>query len=47
MFWTFKLSFVKNSLAVFGLATVLGYLFQHLGIFFSKSSGHPDLNPQI
>jgi hypothetical protein len=45
MFWTFKLSFVKNSLAVFGLATVLA-TYSNIWAFYSKSSGHPDLNPQ-
>jgi hypothetical protein len=38
MFWTFKLSFVVDFLAFFGLETVKA-AFEKKGIFF-KSSGH-------
>jgi hypothetical protein len=40
MFWTFKLSFDVDILAILDLATVLATFFQNLGNFF-QSSGHP------
>ena len=40
MFWAFKLSFAVDILAFFGLETVWA-IFEKLGEFFFKSSGHP------
>jgi len=40
MFWVYKLSFVVDILAFFGLETFFGY-FLKIGQFFFKSSDHP------
>ncbi len=44
MFWVFILSFVVDILAFFGLKTVWA-IFEKLGNFFFKSSGHPGPEP--
>jgi hypothetical protein len=41
MFWTSKLSFYVDILAILGSASVWATFFQNLGDFFGQSSGHP------